>query len=84
MLSSAFCPPAIANRSENHFVRIRGVFGESSHSDFLIHSLSISECSQNSVDGRTLDVGEIVFFAQLDFDRFVFHVLVGLKTIFTS
>src|SRR5271157_2556569 len=34
------CQPAIANRTENHFVRIRGVFGESSHSDFLIRRIS--------------------------------------------
>jgi len=65
-------------------VHIRGVFGESSHSDFLIHSLSISQCSQKSVDGHTLDVGEIVFFAQVDLDRFVYHEISGLKTIFWS
>src|SRR5271166_378042 len=48
MPGSASCPSALANRSENHFVRVRGVFGESSHSDCLIHSLSISECGQKT------------------------------------
>ena len=67
----------IANRSEDHFVCIRGVFGESSHSEFLIHSLSIGQCSQKSVDGHTIDVDEIIFSAQVDFDRFVFHVISG-------
>ena len=41
---------------------------------FLIRSLSIGQCSQKSVDSHTVDVGEIVFSAQADFDRFVFHV----------
>jgi hypothetical protein len=75
MVNSAFSSPAITNRRENQFVRIRGVFGESSHSSFLIHSLSIRQCSQKSVDSHTINVGEIVIFAQVDFDRFVFHLI---------
>jgi hypothetical protein len=83
MPSSTSWAPAVTNRSENHFVRVRGVFGQSSHSDFLIHSLGIRERSQKSVNGHTLDIDEIVFFAEVDLDRFVFHIISG-RTIFCS
>ena len=65
-------------------MRIRGIFGESGQSMFLIRSLGIAQCGQDRVHGHTIDVGEIVFSAQVDFDRFAFLEEVVLKTGFAA
>jgi len=84
-LSDYLIIPVMADdRRENQFVRIRGVFGETDHPDFFIHSLGIGQRTQKSVDGHTIDVGEIVFSAQVDFDRFAFLEEVVLKTGFAA